>query len=163
MSADQRPVLMGMCNPYGDSPEHALYPLPERATGWRVWYMLHREVPEVGLHDYADGFDRRNLLVGEWNRADAVVAAGNLISSLMGRHVVLFGAAVRDSFRFLSRTPTGHVVLGHPWTDEGDDPTHFYWVPHPSGMNRWYNDYDNASRVGRFLARLWRGERGMEP
>lgn len=152
-----RPVLVGMNNPHGTDPRYALYPLPERATGWRIWQMIREQDPDVSMSDYRDAFDRRNLLTGPWSDARAAPAAGALRRDVAGRQVVLLGAKLRDLF-LTSRTPCGRDTL--PSTDD-DRATYVHWLPHPSGLNPWYNDTANRAVAGRLLLRLMRGERGL--
>lgn len=148
-----------MNNPYGVEPEYALYPLPVRATGHRIWQMIYDKNPDCQMSDYRDAFDRRNLLVGEWSDERARVTASNIIQlgEWKERTVVLFGAKVRDAFR-LPKTPCG----SDNQLDLVDNKfTYFHWVPHPSGLNQWYNKEENRDAVADLLARLYRGERGQ--
>lgn len=156
---DDRPVLVGMNNPYGGDPAYALYPLPERATGWRLWQMLESEVPGAGMTEYRDAFDRRNLLVGPWRNRDALPAADAMRGDLCGRTVVLLGAKVRAAFR-LPATACGSESREHVEAPPELRFTHLHWVPHPSGLCHWYNDPANRRRVAVLLSRLYRGARG---
>lgn len=159
MSSDDRAVLIGMNNPYGADPKYALYPLPERATGWNIWSMLHDFRPDVGLSEYADAFDRRNLLVGAWSDRRARERAEEIASrrELQERTVLLFGARVRDAFR-LPKTPCGSEARINLETLKF---TYLHWTPHPSGLCQWYNIPKNRALVGKFLVRLYEGERGL--
>src|ERR1017187_2411434 len=74
-------IIVGMNNPLGAHPAHELYPAPERSTGHRLWRMLH-EVSGATRVEYRDGFDRRNLVVGEWSAAQAAEGADRLFAEL---------------------------------------------------------------------------------
>lgn len=150
---DDRPILVGMNNPYGDNPDHALYPLPEGATGWRVWNLLKLVDPDISMTDYARRFDRRNLCVGPWHTMRARDSAHSIVSTSRDRVVVVLGAQTRDAF--LARGghrrdvgPVGHIEMMGCWV---------HWIPHPSGLNRWYNDPDNCQRAAQVLARAYQG------
>src|ERR1700733_5772922 len=151
-----------MNNPYGTSPEYALYPLPERATGWRVWRLLADLDPGVRMTDYRDAFDRRNLLTGPWSDRRAKEAVGPLRRELQGRQVVLLGAKLRDMFG-LERRACGSAALEH-LDRENYEPlfTYVHWLPHPSGgLNPWYNLPENRAVAGGLLLRLFRHEHGL--
>ena len=167
MTIDTRPVLVGMNNPYGIDLKYALYPLPRHATGHRIYEMLWQAVPEdISMSSYAHAFDRRNLQTGPWVQGAARVCAMALRPELRGRTVVLFGTKVRDAFLAKSLATVhlcGSVALEHLEHESSTSPsfTYLHWVPHPSGLNQWYNNPDNRQRVGKLLARLYQGERGL--
>lgn len=149
-------ILVGMNNPLGVDPRYALYPSPERSAGHRLWRMLH-EVSGATRVDYRDGFDRRNLVVGEWNAHEARLAAariGNelcrdLLSPRPGGKlptVVALGREVAEAFEL----PREHGLI-IPYERGG-----VIWrqVPHPSGRNLWYNEPEHRMMVGVLLEEL---------
>jgi hypothetical protein len=151
--SDHRPVLVGMNNPLSPHPRHALYPSPPGCTGHRIYEMLRAARPGTTEEEYLAGFDRRNLIGGRtWPTGRGAaqhrrMAADALRATLAGsdRHVVLLGKDVQRAFG----------VIMEPLSFERS--RHGYWVhcvPHPSGLCRWYNEGDNARRVGELLARL---------
>ncbi len=142
---DTRPVLLGMNNPYGSSPRMALYPHPAKSAGARLWRFsgLDRDV-------YLERFDRRNVLTGEWSMARAREVAPALREELAGRRVVLLGAPVNS----VMRGGTEHE-LAPPfrWTPDG----HGGWmakVPHPSGLNHFFNDPLHQHLLAIFMEEL---------
>lgn len=144
-----RPVLLGMCNPLSGDPEHALYPHPEGCTGHRVYAMLREVSPDVTRQSYLRGFDRRNLVaVRAWSMTAGRTFAAALKASLEPAcEVAVLGAATWSALR-LPRTE---------WLGRYDDYEYcvtWYRVPHPSGLNRWYNDAGNRLAAARLLLRV---------
>lgn len=142
---DSRPVLVGMNNPISMRPEHALYPAPEGCSGHRLWRLLHEETGATRLQ-YIDRFCRINLVVGQWDRRRARLGARELLPSLLGRDVVVLGQKVREAFDLPDR-PTGESFhFGG---------ARFYFLPHPSGRNLWYNSEANRQIARQLLGRLY--------
>lgn len=139
---DPRPLLVGMNNPLSDRPGYALWPEPERCTGWHLWRMLHDRTG-ASPRDYVRAFARANLVVGPWDPHRATDLAHELQESgvLRGRRVILLGREVRRAFALPAQ-----LIL--PIEREG---VRFHQVPHPSGLNRWYNDVNNRDVVASFL------------
>lgn len=141
-----KPVLLGMNNPVSDAPEHALYPHPPTCTGARLLKFsgLERSV-------YLSVFDRRNVIGGRaWDGRLARERAPALREEFRGRTVVLLGAQVNS----VMRGGTEHE-LAEPfvWTPDG----HGGWmakVPHPSGMNHFFNDLLHRELLAIFMAEL---------
>jgi hypothetical protein len=109
----------------------ALHPLPVRSAGGRL-----QQMSGLSRGDYLRVFDRRNVLTGEWSGARARDAAPALREELRGRTVVLLGSPVNSVMRGGTE-----YELAPPfrWTPDG----HGGWlarVPHPSGLNHFYND-----------------------
>lgn len=111
----------------------------------------------LSYHDYLQAFDRRNLLnyypgpakVGEGDSflvAEAKTAAVRMRPQLAGRVVILLGASVAEAFGY-GKVPLTEWTRCYAWGAE------FLMakVPHPSGVNRWWNDYENVRRVEMFL------------
>ena len=147
-----RPVIIGMNNPVSSDPAHALYPLPRHHAGGRLWQMLH-EQSGATMRQYVDGFDRRNLVIGPWDRSIARIRAHGMLPGLCGRDVVLLGQQVWEAFQM-----PPEVIYCNRFELALAGVT-FYRVPHPSGRNLWYNDETNRRAVGRLLADLYRGEK----
>lgn len=129
-----------MNNPLSDDPRYALYPLPPGCAGNRLWRMLHDRCGATKA-EYTRGFERLNLVIGDWDRSDARAAAEEFYSTHAGRRVVLLGSAVRTAFRL-------PPVLVKPITSRG---VVFRQLPHPSGRCRWYNDPKNRAVAGMLL------------
>lgn len=151
-----RPVIVGMNNPLSRDPEHALYPYPPRCTGHRLYEMM-REYGGDGMSRarYLGTFERRNVLVGEeWSLRRAREAAPELRRLLAGRTVVYLGQQVLAALELPRVEPltwqSGDLI------NEG--PARWCLVPHPSGLNRWYNDESNRAAAARLLLSLCEGE-----
>lgn len=145
---DPRPLLIGMNNPLSRDPEHA----PEGCTGHRLWTMLH-EACGASRAEYLRAFERRNVLSGrDWSLSAARAEAETLRPLLAGRTVLLLGRGVPAALRYPETEPL-------VWQTQGgllyaDDPARWCYVPHPSGLNRWYNEPSNRAALGRLLAEL---------
>lgn len=141
-----RPVLLGMNNPVSSDPEHALYPYPSTCTGARLLRFsgLDKRV-------YLSAFERRNVIGGQqWSARLARELAPALREELRGRTVVLLGAPVNS----VMRGGTEHE-LAPPfvWTPDG----HGGWmakVPHPSGLNHFFNNPLHRDLLAIFMAEL---------
>lgn len=140
-----RPILLGMADPHSRDPAHALFPDPPGCAGWRLWKMMD-SAAGVTPEYYATNFDRRNLCLTEWDRGLAVVAAAELRGAVRpGDRVVLLGLEVWKSF-----------LLGPPKRPREKlvDVAEWYYLPHPSGRNLYYNDAMERWWTGKFLANL---------
>lgn len=139
-----RAVLIGMNNPINSRPEYVLWPDPVGCAGWRLWQLI-RDQTGCSKKAYLDAFDRLNLVPGKrWDAKEARRSAEKLMTSLRGRRVVLLGQDVRQAFR----VPR---LLFHPQNIEGVE---FRQLPHPSGLNLWYNEAENKVMAGTLLAEL---------
>lgn len=145
-STDTRPVLLGMNNPVSTAAHHALYPSPKGCTGWRLWQMSG-----LSEEDYLSRFDRQNLISGRaWDLREARKIAPGLRESLLGRTVVVLGSPVNS----IIRGGTPHELAPvFSWTPDGAGG----WiakVPHPSGLNPFYNDALNRELLRIFMQEL---------
>lgn len=109
--------------------------------------------------EYLEAFDRRNLLPlwpGKNGKGDlfpiraARAAAADMSVLLVDRDVVFLGRNVARAFGrpglpFLA----WHAGIGGP-------PGRAACLPHPSGVNLWWNDERNRRAAARFLRRLLR-------
>lgn len=140
-----RPVLIGMNNPISSRPEYVLYPEPAGCTGWRLWKMLETRTG-ASKRDYIRAFERFNLVGGkQWSMPEARKEAVRLMPELQGRVVVLLGQPVREAFR----VPR---LLIHPQEVDG---VIFRQLPHPSGLNLWFNSETNRSLASMLLEELY--------
>jgi hypothetical protein len=129
-----------MNNPLSDDPKLALYPLPPGCAGNRLWRLLHDRTGATKA-EYVRGFERVNLVIGEWDRVDARAAADEFIRVHQGRRAVILGASVRTAFRLPPVLVTTVLHRG----------VYFRQLPHPSGRCRWYNDPKNRAVAGMLL------------
>lgn len=104
-------------------------------------------------------FDRTNLLTEHpgragkgdaWPKDQAREAWRALAPSLAGRRVALAGR-VAEAAGFKGLPPLRWLRMG----GEGE-PVEVCALPHPSGVNRWYNDGANRAAVGTWLAEVRR-------
>ena len=139
----KRIAIVGMNNPLSRLPEHALWPDPSGCTGWRLWQMTAARTGATA-GDYLRAFHRYNLVVGRhWNAADARANWQILWPHLEQSfdRVVLLGNAVRQ---------TARVPLDNFAVSPG-----FVCIPHPSGLNRWYNEQRNRELVELVMEELY--------
>jgi len=147
----RRIVLIGQAPSRRADPDR---PLIGGASGG----MLYRLAGAMSLRQYASWFERRNLLRG-WPGAaapkgdlfplaDARQAAAQLLQQLGGRKVVLLGSGVAAAFGFDAKTPR------LAWFERGG--TTWALCPHPSPVNRWWNETTNKVAAAKFFGRAVR-------
>lgn len=130
---EARAVLVGEDNPYGPSPDMALYPAPEGSAGWRLCVLILM----LQRADYLRRFARVNLCDGLWSTREARARAAELAAT--GVPVVMLGAKVSAAFGRSAQ---------EPFTRDGL----FYRLPHPSGRCRVWNDPGAFGRARGLLA-----------
>ncbi len=139
------PVILGMNNPYSKDSRFDLAPFPKRSAGYRLWAMLNALRPTPRAL-YMRRTDRRNLLHEvNWCPIKAREASKGLWDSLRGRTVLVLGHDVR---RVLWLEDSPELL----WRER--DGVRWCFVPHPSGLNRWYNSEFNRTMVGLRLEEL---------
>jgi len=132
-----------MNNPQSRDPAKALWAETPNSTGWHVWKMLNSRTG-ASQTDYLRAFHRYNLgqehfFHSENARDYWLEIEENLFSQF--DTVVLLGAAVRKAAGlilpplYVSRTLVA--------------------LPHPSGLNRWYNNRVNREIVEVLLEELY--------
>jgi hypothetical protein len=151
--ADMRPVLVGMNNPLSSDPKYALFPAPSGVTGHRIYQML-QDIGAVQFRkEYIDAFDRRNVLNSRtWDKREARTAGPQLWRELSGRTVCLLGREVLAAIGLQQTMP-----LEWHGPDEfrtGPQPERWCYIPHPSGLNHWYNNSVCRLAVGLRLEQL---------
>jgi hypothetical protein len=132
----------------------ALYPRPSGHAGHRLLALIQEVDPSFGERDYLQKFRRENLwkapaLPEGRGRTQAFSAEGEELFARVVAHyddVVLFGAQVWHAVT-ASAPPKffGSRVLAG---------TRFWYMPHPSGVNRVYNNPDNRRCAGELLLQL---------
>lgn len=136
-----------MNNPLSSDPRYALAPYPVNVTGWRIWQMLHEH---TGCHrsEYMRAFDRRNALSARhWDFNAAREQCRGLVESLRNRKLVVLG---RDTLSALGLRGT---VPPLEWQHDGS--LQWCYMPHPSGLNLWYNDDLHRVAAGLRLEQLY--------
>lgn len=133
-----------------------LWPLPASGTGGRLMKLAGIDNPR----EYLDAFYRLNVLQkhpgsyhnggrrkDKWPVRESRAAAAVLARVLTGDKVVLLGSRVRSAFGF-----SAHTLPFLDWRYRED--VQYACLPHPSGLNHWYNQGDNRSRAEAFLRDL---------
>lgn len=131
-----------------DPERHALYPYPPRCAGARLC-----ELMGLPLSEYIFGIDRMNLLdfypgkQGKGARfpmaaAKESVAALHEQRGLIGRNILLVGRRVAEAFE---KKDVPNLTWQH------QKAYNFAIIPHPSGINRWWNDAENRAAGEAFL------------
>lgn len=136
-----RPILLGMNNPHSTDPTKALLPTPNGSAGHRLWKLSG--YPE---EQYLFKYERVNLVNEiKWEPVSAKAAAVKFSTGLSSRTVVVLGFETWKMFGFPAISPCDSI---------GVDSSTFYFVPHPSGRNLWYNEDGNQKKVRELLRRL---------
>ena len=139
----RRVALIGMNNPLSVNPRRALWPDPPNCTGWRIWQMLRARTGAT-QEDYIGAFHRYNLGTEKyWNLSRARERWDDIQDDLIENFdtIVLLGAAVRLAARV--HLPQLYVS------------STMVCIPHPSGLNRWYNSDVNRRIVEVILEELY--------
>lgn len=115
----------------------------------------------ISFDEYLERFERVNLLDVrqdtkekgfEFDRWTATKRALEIIPTLKGpRNVVLLGKRVADCFGVVKDWFEPHYLVGN--FDAYAYPI-LYVVPHPSGVNRWWNDPAHLEQMRTFMRSL---------
>lgn len=126
-------VLVGELNPYGADPRMALHDLPDAASGARLRRILGLSRPRYRA------LTRYNLCEGQWDLEEARGQAQVILHDHRGDVLVLLGRKVASAFRHRHARLLSIV----------DEVGHAPWVilPHPSGLNRLWNDGETERRT----------------
>lgn len=132
------------------APPLALFPLPERSTGAALcdkMGLMRGDYIALERHNVLDFYPGKATSgVGDhFPRGMAKEAAARLIReyNLYGRHILLIGASTALSFGFGKE----HA----PFTWYSSKPFAMAFVPHLSGVNRWWNDPENNETGSQWL------------
>lgn len=157
--ASERIVMVGQAPSARGStePRHAL-------TGRPMRFLF--DVAGIGLMEYIRTFERHNL-VREWRGyrragcaasgsalpvADAVVGAQALLARAAGRRLLCWGTEVAGVFRRAgAAVPKDMPALTWCPLTAGGLTLEMAVLPHPSGLNRWWNAPANRVEAGAFL------------
>ena len=126
-------VLVGVLNPYGANPRHALFCFPRGSSGER----MQRLVLGMRRHEYI-ALERHNLCVGKWS-APAARTRAAAIPRGEGRVLCLLGAQVAKAFG----------CTFEAYTQPADD---IIILPHPSGLNRMWSEAGAYQRARDLVA-----------
>lgn len=154
------PLIIGQCPPNdGRTRGLALYPHPRNFAGYRLWRMCQEAMaPEpFGRAAYLRTFRRLNVLHYHVQTFKPAAVPDKVRDSILQRCraadvycVVLCGYAIAESLG-MGRIPycvaSSHGTFGYSI------------IPHPSGLNRWYNVPANRALVVEHLGNLIEGYR----
>lgn len=104
---------------------------------------------ELSIDEFCATFERRNLIVrGPFKPLQARIAAQEMLPVVRGRMVILLGPAVTRAF--------GLVISPLGWACPVEWGSIVGMCPHPSGLNRWWNDPENVDHAHVFWMLLAR-------
>lgn len=162
---DTKPILIGEAPEKDARSDCPLYPYPPQSSGGKLYSMS----PFTNRKAFIKSCYRLNLLaeypgdgdkLWTWPKERARHCAMNLKGSglVSDRRVVLVGAKVASAFDLpLGFGPdTINVLQWYEWPFGGYSKDFTVAImPHPSGLNRWYNDPVNRMRTEEFLRELF--------
>lgn len=131
-------TLVGESNPYGSSPEFALYPAPQGCSGQRLCDL----VMSVDRDLYVERYERVNLCDGPWRIGDARRRAADLLSR---SKLVLLGAKICSAFGYRFNPFTAFASLE-------SKQNLILILPHPSGLSRAWMEPGAFGRARSLLA-----------
>jgi uracil-DNA glycosylase len=136
-------VIVGELNPYGRDPRYALYDEPVGSAGGR----LRRIILGLRRTEYfrRDWFERGNLCTGAWSAPAARTQAGRVVQHHPDATILMLGRKVATAFA----QATGAPVV-EPFSRDG----RFVAIPHPSGLNRAWNDEGAVERARALLVEV---------
>ena len=116
-----RIILVGEQNPYGGDDAYALYPSPDGCSGHRLCCLILGMTRKA----YLESFERMNLVQGPWSPAAARARADEL--AVQSARFILCGAKLSKAFQ----APFVPFEISEGGT--------MLVLPHPSGLNRMWN------------------------
>lgn len=140
---DRRLTFVGEVNPHHVDPRWALHPEPPYASGGQLCKILRLD-PDAYLALYS----RANLCTGAWGAALASERARTLLND-RPRALVLLGRKVERAF-FGRRGGPGYFLCA----EVPESGVRALVLPHPSGLNRMWNDGRSRGRALRAFRRL---------
>lgn len=119
--------LIGENNPYSADERHALFPYPPQSAGARLCF----KILKMDRREYLRTFRRKNLLYERWSIVAARTRAAQHLEQYPDDKAILLGRKVYDAFAAHAELP--------PWKPFSR------WgrllaLPHPSGLNRAWNE-----------------------
>lgn len=135
-----RTVILGMNSPIPG----CLHPDIPGAAGERLFKMSGMTISE-----WETSFERRNLLpTKRWDREKATKSGPKVREKLKDRTVIVLGTEV---WRALGLGSRPRHLSSSVISPEGSV---FYFLPHPSGRNLFYNHEGNRMAARKLLRRL---------
>jgi len=139
---------LGLVVAIGESPPKLAGPADD-PIGWET-VSGHRLASLAGISSdqYQRRFDRMHLFrepQETWRFKVARKEAAQLIPGLTGRCVLLLGSRLAGAFGFSS----DHAIfVTRRWNSV------WYCIPHPSSLNRWYQERENTEAASKLLSDL---------
>jgi len=135
---DARPVGLRRGGP--------LFPNPGTA-GRRLLQVIRRVRPHTTAAEFCETFDRRNVLDSQqWDWQAARDRGSHLRNEFAGCVVICLGKEVQKALDLNCVAGAGPYYDGKAF---------YYFLPHPSGRNLWYNESRNCELAGKLLARFF--------
>lgn len=148
-------LLLGISNPYSDRRQDALSPEFPGSAGARLF-----EIAGVQLDEYERAFVRDNVFL---HGDDARCLASRIRKTVrvVRRHsrgveelrVVALGRLVGTALGRAEAPWLAWKEIYMPTVTVWGTTVHVAVMPHPSGLNRWYNDPSNVERARGFMRR----------
>jgi len=137
-------VLVGISNPWSTDSKDILSPVKPNCTGSNLLKILQFVDPSYTAEKFYEDFPERVNLYD--------VGADYLSSRKIPSDIVAFGKMVGAA---LANIPGGRVK---PLSSVKRGIHIIHFIPHPSGLNRWYNSDDNKRAAGSYLLNLVRSK-----
>ncbi|AIK68348.1 hypothetical protein P10VF_135 [Rhizobium phage vB_RleM_P10VF] len=137
-------VLLGMNNP---DPNDAFRARIKTGSGYRLLSFMNEYLEpqkiKIDAGDFERMFDRRNMLDEEkWDFKRATKRRDEVLRGLAGCRVIMCGGAVAETLDMdIHSSFEWFMSLGIAWCK----------IPHPSGVNRIYNEKMPRIRAGEIL------------
>mgnify|MGYP001576063991 FL=1 len=155
MQLTKRWIIIGEAPSRNGDPKKPITGRPGRCLA-RAAFGAAADVPR-----FLAGFERKNLIGtwpgqegkgSAWPVAAARKAAGTLLPELAGRTAILLGKRVARAF---GMARLAYFAWAPIKVAAGMRPAWVVVVPHPSGINRWWNDAANRKKAGGWLRVAW--------
>jgi hypothetical protein len=137
-------IIIGIDDPYGKTP---LQPDIVNSSGNKLWGMTG-----LTMGRYVQCFELMNLFTDETSKTYlmAKTKADSILNTVDNVHVrtfiVCLGREVADSFRLYGVEPLKFF--------KRKKNTWLAYMPHTSGLNRWYNKADNVRAANNFMRHM---------
>ena len=138
-------IIVGYDDPYDQTP---LQPDIPGSSGARLWRMTG-----LPMIQYAKSFKRYNIF-GKDDRRDVFTGMGNarrilgeIDTRYVNTYVICLGRQVAQAFKL--PPDVRPFIFSKIWKN-----TRAAYMPHTSGLNRWYNDVDNLEAATVFMRQL---------
>lgn len=151
-----KPIIVGLNNPHSEKPKDALVPWPAGCTGDQIVRMAALADRYFDSDEYLESFVRLNL----WGGRELPTGRGSTdLLRRDGQQIVRdYLKERRDAILLGSKVWHCVTNLTPPSFFESrqlGDATCWY-LPHPSGINRIYNDESNRRKAGEIIVQVAR-------